>query len=149
MSQLGERIKEILNSAHISQKKMAHDLGIPEATISAIIKAKAEPGVFKIKIIADYLGVDLNWLITGKSYDQRIKNGHNQSTSIYGKNIRDAHISIVGDRNIIYERRKDYRQDRMAEIIEKCIQLSEANRDAVIKIIDVYLDINKKQKGEK
>ena len=145
MNKIGDRIKESLKRASIKQKQLAIALRIPEQTISAIIKNRAEPGVYKIEMIANYLGIDLNWLITGKHLEERRKE-YKQNIKISGKDIRTGNINIVGEGNIVYERRKDYKAEKMSEIIKKCRKLSPSSRDAVIKIIEVYLDIDNKTK---
>jgi transcriptional regulator with XRE-family HTH domain len=65
---LGNRIKSLLDKAKISQKKLATDIGLPEKTIGRIIRGEVEPGVYKVKAVADYLNVDLTWLISGVRY---------------------------------------------------------------------------------
>jgi transcriptional regulator with XRE-family HTH domain len=70
---LGERIKDILKKKGISQKKLANDLGIPESTITALLKSKYEPSVYKVKAIAKYLNLDLTWLITGVMYKSELQ----------------------------------------------------------------------------
>ncbi len=145
---IGERIKNLLKARHLKQKQLAIGAGVSEATMSDILKSKHDPGVHTIRRIAEYLDVDLNWLITGKYLEER-RAETNQSVKISGKDIHTEHIHIIGNGNILYERRADYKPEKMAEIIEKCLSLSPASRDAVIKIIEVYLDIDEKSEKKK
>lgn len=70
MNTLGRRLKDVLREKGFTQKELAANLEMPEATISNILKDKAEPGVFKIMLIASYLNIDLNWLITGRCFQE-------------------------------------------------------------------------------
>ena len=68
MKRIGERIKKVLKENRQTQKELSQATGIPESTLSNIIKEKKEPGIFKINLIADFLQVDLHWLITGQTF---------------------------------------------------------------------------------
>lgn len=68
MQTIGARIKKILKENRQTQKELSHATGIPESTFSDIIKGKKDPGLSKIDLIADFLKVDLHWLITGQTF---------------------------------------------------------------------------------
>lgn len=65
MITLGQKIKDKLLEKNLSQKELANKLELPESTISALIKDKYEPGIFKIRAIADFLNVSIDWLMGG------------------------------------------------------------------------------------
>jgi len=146
---ISDRIKKLMKDRQINQKQLSIGAGIPQPSLSEILKNKYEPGVHTVRRIAEYLNVDLNWLITGKYLEER-RFEFKQDIEVLGKDISMGNIQIIKEGNIIYERRSDYKLDKMSEIIEKGRELSPSSRDAVIKIMDVYLDIDKKQKhGDK
>jgi transcriptional regulator with XRE-family HTH domain len=68
MQTIGARIKKILKENRQTQKELSRATGIPESTFSDIIKGKKDPGLSKISLIADFLKVDLHWLITGQTF---------------------------------------------------------------------------------
>jgi len=143
MKTLGQRLLYSIKKSGLTQKHVANVLNIPETTLSGIVNDRADPGCYKIKQVADYLGVDLHWLLTGKDYVKDVY-ANNFSTDISGNNVKTGHINISGDNNIIHERRSDYRGEMMGELIHKCQQLSLEHRVSVSKVIDTYLDIQKK-----
>jgi len=65
MKTLGQRLNYLLKKKNIKARTLAKGIGLPETTISNILHDKFEPGVYKIKKIAEYLDADLHWLITG------------------------------------------------------------------------------------
>jgi len=65
MDTLGQRLNYLLKKKNIKARTLAKGIGLPETTISNILHDKFEPGVYKIKKIAEYLNADLHWLITG------------------------------------------------------------------------------------
>ncbi|NOX38739.1 MAG: helix-turn-helix transcriptional regulator [Calditrichaeota bacterium] len=68
METLGERIQFLLKKNGLRARDLAKGVNLPETTISNIINNKFEPGVNKIKKIAEFFDVDLHWLITGHIY---------------------------------------------------------------------------------
>lgn len=68
MKDIGKRIKKILKENRQTQKELSQVTGIPESTLSDIIKEKKDPGISKVNLIADFLKVDLHWLITGQTF---------------------------------------------------------------------------------
>ncbi len=64
----GKRILSCLKSAGISQKAASQETGIPQSTLSDLIKGKKEPGISRARILAEFLEVDLHWLITGSTF---------------------------------------------------------------------------------
>lgn len=68
MKNVGARIKQILKANKQTQKELSQATGIPESTLSDILREKKEPGVDKMRLIAEFLKVDLHWLVEGKSF---------------------------------------------------------------------------------
>ncbi len=71
---IGKRIFEERKYLHrISQEKMAEDLGMYQADISNLEKAKNGSGISdltKLDLIADYFGIPLETLIFGGKHNQ-------------------------------------------------------------------------------
>lgn len=65
MNTLGERIESVILKSTKKKKEMALLIGIHPNTITDWIQNKKEPGINKIKLLAQHTGCDLNWLITG------------------------------------------------------------------------------------
>ena len=70
---MGDRIKSILSEKRLSQKELAKAIGLSEKQVSRIINSEVEPGVNKVKSIAEFLNLDLHWLISGTSYNYKLQ----------------------------------------------------------------------------
>lgn len=100
MIAIGQRIKQLLDEKKLSQKEMAEGTGIPGSTLSELIQGKKEPGISKARRIAEYLNVDLHWLVVGEpfsrgSYTARVSEsdqsaGYAASDPAYPAEIREA-----------------------------------------------------------
>ena len=58
----GERIRQLRDSRHISQKNMGDTLGLNRGTLSKYELGEREPNMETIIRIAYYFGVTLDWL---------------------------------------------------------------------------------------
>lgn len=67
MPGFGSRVKKLLKENRQSQKRLAEETGIPQSTLSDIVKEKKLPSIEKAHSIAAFLNSDLHWLITGKT----------------------------------------------------------------------------------
>lgn len=64
---IGKRIKSKRVELHITQEQMASDLNLSTYYISKIENAKSSPTLETLCILANYLELDLAFLITGTS----------------------------------------------------------------------------------
>ena len=65
---IGNRIRELRKQRKLSQEKLAEDLGLYQADVSNLERARGGSGVadlFRLDAIADYFGVSLGFLISG------------------------------------------------------------------------------------
>ena len=65
---IGKRIRMLRKQKHVSQERMAEDLGMYQADISNLEKAKNGSGITdlaKLDMIADYFGITLVELLNG------------------------------------------------------------------------------------
>lgn len=65
---VGKRIKQLSKAQNLTQKSLARLSGIPESSLSDVIKGKKSASIEKFAIIAEVLTVDLHWLIFGHSF---------------------------------------------------------------------------------
>ncbi|MDR3061226.1 MAG: helix-turn-helix domain-containing protein [Dysgonamonadaceae bacterium] len=80
-----QRLVETIRKRGLSRYKIAQDTKITEATLSNYSNGKVNPSPSIVKQLADYLGVDYNWLLTGEGNGE-ILTGSNilaDSTSTY------------------------------------------------------------------
>lgn len=64
---IGKRIKQARNIRTITQEQIAGDLSLSTFYISKIENGKCTPTLETLALIADYLSLDLAYLITGVS----------------------------------------------------------------------------------
>lgn len=105
-----------MNEVGISQRELARKLGVHRNTVVTWIQNQVDPGLKNAYRIAEILNCDPEWLLGEKS------NRVTEQRSGYG------------------ERRSDYRQPGMRELIKKALVLDEKSRQIIIKTIDLYLN---------
>ena len=71
----GKRIKQQSRAQNLTQKSLARLAGIPESSLSDVIKGKKSASIEKFAIIAEVLKVDLHWLIFGRSFQATTEEG--------------------------------------------------------------------------
>jgi len=129
MNTLGDRLKKAIKDANLTQKKVAKALNIPEATLSNLIKNKYEPGIYKIKQLADFLGVDLNWLITGRTFEERLASRpHKKKHPIINNWLLTVNNSHT-----------DNLENCISEIINKLKKMTPNQRKKVLKFINEFI----------
>jgi len=63
----GGRLKECIKSNDCSRSTLASLLGVHVNTIGHWIRNEKDPGLNRVRLIAQFLDVELTWLITGES----------------------------------------------------------------------------------
>lgn len=63
MNELGSRLSDLLASSDTSQRKLAKQIGVSNATISRIINGDGGVMLKTVIAIADYFSVSLEWLV--------------------------------------------------------------------------------------
>ena len=63
MNELGNRLSDLLASSDTSQRKLAKQIGVSNATISRIINGEGGAMLKTVIAIADYFSVSLEWLV--------------------------------------------------------------------------------------
>lgn len=66
MSTFGERLSELIESKNITAYKLFKNTGVPQSTISRLLKDSNTPNRSTITPIAEFLKVNITWLLTGE-----------------------------------------------------------------------------------
>lgn len=61
-----ERLRELMNEQGLNQVKLAERVGVKQNTVSAWLLKKKEPSLTSLWLVADYFGVDVDYLIGRK-----------------------------------------------------------------------------------
>lgn len=64
------RFQELLNANNVTAYRVAEETGISTATLSNWKKGRYTPKVDKLKIIADYFGVSLGYLLGDEAKEE-------------------------------------------------------------------------------
>lgn len=62
------RVKELMKEQNLNQIKLAEKLGIKQNTISAWLLNKKEPSITSLWLLADYFGVEIDYIVGRKDY---------------------------------------------------------------------------------
>ena len=99
---LADRLSQAIEKKRVTPYQIDSDTVVTAATISRILNRKTLKPAFKtLQIIADYLHINANWLLTGEG--DMTREGCSSSNSINGSvrgnnnNISNAQHSGVGD----------------------------------------------------
>ena len=61
-----ERLKELMAEQGLNQVKLAEKAGIKQNTISSWLLKKKEPSITSLWLLADYFGVEIDYLVGRK-----------------------------------------------------------------------------------
>ena len=62
-----ERLRELMNEQGLNQVKLAERVGVKQNPVSAWLLKKKEPSLTSLWLVADYFGVETDYLIGRKS----------------------------------------------------------------------------------
>lgn len=63
---VAERIRELMNEQSLNQVNLADKLGVTQGMISAWLLGKKLPNISSLWLLADYFGVDIDYLVGRK-----------------------------------------------------------------------------------
>ena len=63
-----ERLKGLMQEEGLNQVKLAEKVGVKQNTISAWLAKKKEPCITSLWLLADYFGVEVDFLIGRKEF---------------------------------------------------------------------------------
>ena len=58
-----ERLHELMKEHGLNQVKLAEEAGVKQNTISAWLLKKKEPSITSLWLLADYFGVEIDYLV--------------------------------------------------------------------------------------
>lgn len=115
-----ERYDQIRTKLGLTNADASHGTGIADSTISAWKKGKYTPKNDKLQLIADFLGVSLDYLLTGKE-------------PAYYTNPESAAIAQEifenPDLRILFDASRDIRPEDMKLLVEMAQRLKATNPD--------------------
>ncbi len=112
---ISQRIFNILKEKKLKQKDLAAYTGISTSAISAWNKNNTNPAAESISTIADFLGVSIEYLLTGKEKSPSLPNDEQELLSYYKKLPEREQMKLIG------------RASALAEMYEEQVQ-----RDSLI-----------------
>ena len=65
---VAERIKELMQEQGLNQTKLSQNIGVKQNTISAWLLKKKEPSIKSLWLLADFFGVEIDYLVGRKDY---------------------------------------------------------------------------------
>lgn len=60
---MGEKIKQLMDKANLTAYRLSKETGIRETSISDWLSGKYNPKTDKLKILADYFGVSIEYFL--------------------------------------------------------------------------------------
>lgn len=64
---VAERIRELMKEQSLNQVQLAEKIGIGQSAISAWLLGKKLPSIASLWLLADYFGVDIDYLVGRKN----------------------------------------------------------------------------------
>ena len=130
MGTIGERIKAVLKEKKLRQIHLSEGTGIPKSTLSEIITGKKKTSFENMNLIAEFLDIDLHWLVKGNVYNENP--GHaGQVAESAGKTQYNLPKSPKEN-----ELPLQFRLKYIPEILEILKTLSEEERQFVLEMLE-------------
>jgi len=143
---MGERIEHLLKREGMTQKILADLIKVSRNTMGRIIRNEHEPGVEKIRLIALNLKADLNWLITGQTFEQRRESIHihhiNQKGNKGGASLHIGYKIALPPGRHIKEPQEIYLGEDILQLIQLIQKLTPAQRQKLLRLIQEIFEIN-------
>jgi len=150
---IGKRIKGMIKLRKFKQKQFAKHIDMPIGTLNNIIRGIREPGIQKLKVIAEALEANIHWILTGEGevytdypsnnssdggFRQDIvmtgEGGHNQLHQEHVGNVQ------VQDGGTYISKRKDLGKPPAGDVgnfLEEFSALSKSDQETVMAMIKV------------
>lgn len=93
---ISQRIFAILKEKKLKQKELAQRTGISESAISDWKKKGTNPAAENISAIADFLGVSLEYLVTGKEKSPSLPNDELELLKYYKELPTHGRLKLIG-----------------------------------------------------
>lgn len=117
METISERIKFAMKARNMKQAELVRKTGISKGAFSSYLSGRYDPKIDRLKMIADALEVDINWL-TGKNVPM-------QSITALSKDTTESELlpEYVFYRNTDIEYLVDRREDVYIGLMNECTAL--------------------------
>ena len=133
MTKIGKRIKDVLTEKGLRQIHLAEGTGIPKSTLSEIINGKKKTSVENMQLVADFLDVDLHWLVKGDAYQQSPGKAQQVAEALGRKQYNRGKPSSKQSKSI--DSLKDFNKKHMQEIFKILKTLSDEERGFILEMV--------------
>ena len=89
---ISQRIFSLLEQKGLTQKMLAESIGVSAAAVSEWRKKGTTPSAEKISAIAEFLGVSVEYILTGQTSSNSLKNENNTDILIAGNSENSKNI---------------------------------------------------------
>ena len=98
---LGERIKQAIEACPYSAREVAEEIGITPQAISKALRSN-KMGKDNLRKMADFVGVDRDWLINGKSVSPASfdADGITECVMVFKKVIKEVGMTNIDETEI-------------------------------------------------
>ncbi len=104
---IGSRVRAILKERDLTQKEVANKIGMPADALSRALNGVRGFGSLEIVQLADELGVEVYWLITGKEDPSRLRvaarHAYDHGTSTYSNRSANDDAGVLRDIRTAYQ----------------------------------------------
>lgn len=148
MDTISNRIQYLLNRDLLTLKELSKYLELSMSMLTAIVRDNQMPDLEVSILIAEYFGVSLDWLVTGRGHIERHEE-YDYSPHILRKDkdlsgkiqieLNDSIELPTGE--IVDERREDFKSPYMKEILASIRELTPEQRAKALKIIKLTFDL--------
>jgi transcriptional regulator with XRE-family HTH domain len=111
---IGSRVRSVLQERGLTQKEVARRIGMPPDALSRALNGARGFGSLEMVQLADELGVEVYWLITGKDDPSRLRvaarHAYDHGTGTYSNGSSDHDTGVLGDIRMAYQ--QAYQDDR-------------------------------------
>ena len=144
METISKRIQYLLEKGFLTKKELAKYLEIPLNNLLLVIDGEEDPELNMAILIAEYFGVSIDWLLTGRGHIERHQEYNRSSDKVISNHtikfdLSDS-IKLPSGKNID-ERREVFRSPFIKEILNSIKKLSPDQRKKALKIIRLTFDL--------
>ena len=134
--EISQRIFEIMKQNKQKQKDLADATNISTSAISAWKKNGTSPAAETLFAIADFLGVSLDYLLTGKESTLRLTEDEHDLLSLYGKLSSVEQQRLIGRAELLAEQAEERAREK--EKVKRLeIQQSTTDESTLCETIDI------------
>lgn len=103
---IGSRVRSLLEDRGTTQRALAAAVGMPEDALSRAVRGARGFAAVEVARIADELGADVHWLITGEDDPRGLsvvaRHAFHRETGTYGNRTRSEDARVLEDIRIAY-----------------------------------------------